>query len=266
VLHRWRPVTGFKRAVCGVVAKFEFENRGAPHEEDCNHLIRPRLEHCEVVAGGLAHTCDTGDSPCPNGACIMTEITPDDAFLAGNEFFCERPSDRNTSELVGREVCVYGPFVKEETPSPTGEIHPAELFWWRGDLGERVAPTDALWLMAFQDDSARFDTRDKYVFIGRAQPGPTWRPWAAVPRAAQFFLAFAIDPAGPKRTLHIQRHSAVNVFTKDDPGARADDDDGFEHAIEYDGKIVLQVDEPGEAFDDELGVRFVELCRDGSLL
>lgn len=68
-----------------------------------------------------------------------------------------------------------------------------------------------------------------------------------------------MDPAGELVTFTIVELFKRFVVTSQDPSARADADNGTSHALEYNGRILVRVQED-QPNDDDLGVSFTNLC------
>ncbi len=249
----WRPLSPVKQTACGTLHHFNYYD-GYEDEADFNSYIVPAASHSWVVEGLEAHDCD-------GEACFNAEITPDQAWIAHNEWFDVSTVwiappliyDKGRSALEGSYVCVYGPWVTdfghEEKPT---EIHPAHLMWWRTG--------DEAFLLALQDDSQRFGSAEDVDFDepGLPQGQPSWwRPWSA-PRSRHLFeVAFDLSPAPAFGTATID--VAVDIHKGVIPNAR-DTDDGASHSLIYNGETLLTVEEsPGT--DENVQVYFTDVCR-----
>jgi len=256
-INNWLPLSGYKETLCGELHHFNvYDGSGA--EMDWNHFIIPSTGFEYLITDALPykggsgvwcvndnwHDCDGTDN------CMEGELTPDQTFYE-NPWF---PKSIGDSNLEGREICVYGPWIRECVHGHRPEIHPAELTWWKEKWGD----ADLYWLMALQDDSNRFDDKNEFDIEGT--PPPEWRPWGAAPMSAKFKLAFEVNPAGPGLVYDIGEAFAMNVVTRFDLDASRDSDNGAEHAIEYDDKIVLRANE-NQPEDIDLGVTFTDICQ-----
>lgn len=257
VIDNWYPNSGYKETLCGQLHHFNvYDGSGA--EMDWNNFIipAPGFEHLitDVLPykGGSGTWCvdDDWQSCVGENDCMEAELTPDDSFEE-NPWF---PKSTGSSVLEGRQICAYGPWIRECVHGHRPEIHPAELTWWK----ERWHDADLYWLMTLQDDSNRFDTEDDFDIEGSLPPG--WREWGAAPMTARFKLAFSARPLGPVVEFGIGEAFARNVVTGDDAEARKDADDATGHAIQYDGQIVLRAME-NQPRDVDLGVTFTDVCR-----
>jgi hypothetical protein len=118
------------------------------------------------------------------------------------------------------------------------------------------------------------DASDRFADVGDFDEFPTygffltpplwWRPWAEAPLTAEFRYAFQI--IGPASTvtplrLSIQELSAHNVMTSQDPLQRKTDPDmQTTQELRYNGIPVIRVEEQ-QKLDKNVGVRFVDICR-----
>ncbi len=279
----WYPFDIYKKTLCGQLDHYSFYDDWGD-EADWNNYFEPdpngpyaylindvlplRVEFPEMdptesyyiidpATGKIKLTDEWLD--CDDGVnnCMAAEITPDENFY-GNQWFPSYTNfwgDQETdkSPLLGSTLCTYGPWVWDETHGNRPEIHPSELYWWK--------KSDSNWmLMLLQDDSNRFDR--SYDFSG-SSPRPTWwHPWSENPRTGEFKIAFDLNlsPAERPYIFFVNEQTRRNVVTNEDPIAGQDSDDGWEHALEYNGKVVLKVNER-QSDDQDVGVRFGEVCR-----
>jgi len=262
-INNWHPLSGYKETLCGTLHHFNvYDGSGA--EMDWNNFIIPGptfqylIDEALPYKGGNGTWCVDDDwHSCVSGNdCLEAEITPDDSFYE-NPWF---PKSTGQSVLEARQICTYGPWIRECVHGHRPEIHTSELMWWKDKWGA----ADLFWLMALQDDSNRFDDTDEFDIEGNAPA--QWRPWASAPMTARFRIAFLVDPAGPAMRYDIGEAFARNVVTSGDLQVRLDADDGVAHAIEYNGKIVVRANE-NQPNDLDLGVTFTDVCRrnNGSL-
>lgn len=265
----WYPLDVYKQTLCGVLHHFNFYNAWSSGDEaDWNNFIVPAAPYAYLIEDAKPlmelypntqtldpldtldqwHDCTVKGKPSENN-CLEAEITPDEHFYENLWF--RRSSD--SSPLQGNGMCTYGPWVFEEAHGNRPEIHPSELYWWREQVDR-----GPFFLMVVQDDSNRFDNRGHFDVSG-VPPG-WWHPWAAFPRTAEFKIAFQANVQAPELFFDIRTLASRNVVTADDPLVAKDDDDGRQHAIEYDDRVVLTVTER-QARDEDVGVRFVDVCR-----
>ncbi|KRQ98717.1 hypothetical protein CQ12_38015 [Bradyrhizobium jicamae] len=255
--QNWYPADVFKQTLCGTFHHFNFYD-GAGAEADWNNYFLPSPRFA-FLRDDLLPQADPDDvHKCDGVACMEAEITPDEHFY-NNPWF---PKDVGSSAWEGSQMCTYGPWVWEEAHGNRPEIHPSELYWWKEPWPQSWGGGDIVWMMLLQDDSNRFDREGDY---GEPTPRPSWwRPWSKNPRTGQFKIAFTAPPRpsfvfGPLN-ITINEAFSRNVVTSEDEEARRDSDDGAEHALEYNGTVVVQVREL-QARNDDVGVQFVDLCR-----
>lgn len=262
-INNWQPLSGFKETMCGQLHHFNvFDGSGA--EMDWNNFVIPSPAFQFVITdalpfkGGSGTFCvdDDWQSCVGQDDCLEAEITPDETFYE-NPWF---PKSTGASVLEGREVCMYGPWIRECVHGHRPEIHTAELTWWK----EKFGSGSLHWLMALQDDSNRFDDSNEFDIEGSTPPG--WRPWGSAPMTSRFDLAFEVNPGGPVLEFQIGEGFARNVVTSLDAEASRDADDSTGHAIEFNGTVVLRANEI-QPNDNDLGVTFTDVCRrsDGKL-
>ena len=273
-INNWIPLSSEKQTICGVLDRFGVFDGGESlgesifddSEMDWNLFIIPNDEFSFLIEDALKykggkgiycqedkwHTCGNNKVPC-----LEAEITPDESFYE-NPWF---PKSTKVSPLEGREVCFYGPWVRECLHAHRPEIHPSEMIWWR--------ESNDYFMMFVQDDSNRFDSRDNFELKGSVPSD--WKPWAAPPLTAQFRIAFEVKPnehalpipgIKPQQMVIRELHSRF-VVTENDKKAKADSDDGKNHKLVYKGRVLLSV---LEAFENEsnLGVQFVDVSKRGN--
>ncbi len=259
---------------------------------------RPDL--CRPTDPNMKYACDGEDHP----YYMQAEVTPDERFYQNSWFALNDPDDPpnavydseadGKSPLVGKNLCTYGPWVRDHGHGKRPEIHPAELLWWREGDSRYL-------LMQVQDDSNRFDVPLQFEGAGKCR---TWdsinsvcdesvvldeyqawfRPWAEPPRVSQFRIAFEVDlpsPVGTQlpaynipvfdiRELALLRQEAFPDVSH--PRVQphvSDTTPGTDHAVTFNFKVgpflqkrtVLQVRERVR-FSNLLGVRFNQICRD----
>jgi len=264
----WYPYSQYKQTCCGELVDYGVTTSGrfTPDEMDWNIFIRPDDKYKYLVDDALRTRSDDDEFHYRNGKPVVeAELTPDSTFYDNIYFNINSKS----SSLTGRrlKICAYGPWVGDEYHNKRPEIHPAELIWWKDG-------TDGPWhLMVLQDDSNRFDRTGDFAVPVKRQgnvfvPNPPsyWRPWAKYPRTGTFMLAFNVKIPGRFPYLGIPFHIKISeeyaryVCTGENPRAYADSDDGTVHAIQYNGKILVKVEER-QRRDKHIGVKFVNVCR-----
>jgi hypothetical protein len=262
--QNWYPADIFKHTLCGTFHHFNFFDPWGD-EADWNNFFLPSPRFAFLRDDILAFADSEDVHKCDGIACMEAEITPDEHFY-NNPWF---PADAGSSAWEGSPMCTYGAWVWEEAHGNRPEIHPSELYWWREPWPQSWGGGHVVWMMLLQDDSNRFDRADNYG--GPSTMPSWWRPWSKNPRTGKFKIAFDAPPRpsfllrGPLN-ITINEAFSRNVVTAEDEDARRDSDDGTEHALEYNGNIVVQVREM-QAQNDDVGVQFVDVCRrsNGSL-
>ena len=260
--QNWYPADVFKHTLCGRFHHFNFYD-GWGDEADWNNFFLPSPRFAFLRDDILAFADPDDVHKCDGIPCMEAEITPDEHFY-NNPWF---PKDAGDSPLEGSAMCTYGPWVWEEAHGNRPEIHTSELYWWKEPWPRSWGGGDVVWMMLVQDDSNRFDRAGDYG--GPSNKPSWWSPWSANPRTGEFKIAFAGRPRPlPFFALNITINEAFsrNVVTAEDVNARQDSDDGTEHALEYNGNIVVNVREM-QPQNDDIGVQFVDICRrsNGSL-
>jgi hypothetical protein len=269
-LNNWYPLDYKKHACCGKLTGFQTYDGGGD-EMDWNIFIDPNDEFKFLITDAIKHrdSDDQWHKNKVNGDYLLEgEITPDES-LYDNVFFPKRGTQKEsfygdittTPDLgiIGKEICIYGPWVRERVHNNRPEIHPSEMIWWRENKG--------YYIMFIQDDSNRFDDNDDFDLDGGLLPN-SWKPWAEPPLTAHFKIAFEVNPSISEIPLKMDIREVYNRFvvTKDDASASADSDNGTSHTLVVNNKILLVVNEQQEN-DNDLGVKFVDITKrvDGTI-
>ena len=263
--HEWWPKDGYKHVLCGTLSNYEVFNPPSD-ENDWNLYLIPRgpfqyilsrIYSEEAYDHGVIHRCVGKTVNCLEG-----EITPDEHFYY-NPWFPNKGNKH--SPLVGKRICVYGPWVGDGGHYERPEIHPTEMVWWRV---RAQGHEDAWHLMLLQDDSNRFDDQ-----------------WAAWPRVGEFLIPFEVYANGDTgheyvvtyargcpRPQHPQgqcvrnvNHSEGRPYLEDHPDAHGD----WEHVLAYQGREFVKVFEgfasekprTKQSLDRDVGVKFRGICK-----
>ncbi len=245
----YSPNDVIKRTLCGKLVEFSvFDISG--DEWDWGLVIIPSSNYADLLVSlnGLGDRF-TENKDCEGGEdnCMEAEITPDDHFEHNPWFDYDENNlavfKPGKTPLIGNYLCTYGPWVADNGHGKKAEIHPSELLWWRSG--------SSAYLLLQQDDSNRFDRADD--FDGDFDSG--WHPWSQYPRTGKFKLAFSLNPDLEPARFDIFQENVRNVW-----GDTGDADDGSEHALEYDGKVLLSVREMLYP-DGNVQVNFESVCR-----
>tara|TARA_R110000868_G_scaffold9349_10_gene46825 strand:+ start:3246 stop:4583 length:1338 start_codon:yes stop_codon:yes gene_type:complete len=282
--NNWIPLNDQKQVCCGKLENFKtYDGRGA--EMDWNFFVLPNDEFSFLITEALpfreetVFMSDSGWHKNERGLFqLEAEVTPDQS-LRQNVFFPRRTTviidtveslfgppriikrEKKSNDpiigLEGRELCFYGPWIREWFHHHRPEIHPSEMIWWRERKG--------YYMMLIQDDSNRFDDSGDFDLDGSPS---NWKPWAEPPLTAQFKIAFEANPieSGLPQKMDIRETYNRFVVTKDDPNAFADSDNGASHTLVVNNKRLLVVNEEQEN-DEDLGVKFVDITEraDGTI-
>jgi hypothetical protein len=249
----WYPIDIYKQTLCGQLHHFKFYDKFG--EADWNNYIMPSDPYKFIIDDVSVAKPDEIPNCLGNHDCLEVEVNPSKLFRDNQWFMAS--TDQTT--LSGKTVCTYGPWIYEEAHGNHPEIHPAELYWWTSSTQSGAADPSEWFLMQVQDNSDRFNQSKNFT---GPEPRPVWwHPWAESPRTGEFKIGFEVSLTGAPQSYSISEVAASGVVTGQDALAKQDSDDGKDHAIVYDGRTVLRVVET-QSDGDDLGVRFVDLCRD----
>jgi len=271
--YPWGSQTAVKQIFCGKIVEFGVTEGGCCWNEDENdwniHMLpNPFFSYLIDLPASIREdrtewkSVDDrddydGDGIIRNELTLEAEVTPDEGLFS-NPYF---NTNDESPPLINREICVYGAWVGDEFHDLKPEIHPSEMLWWKdSDNGP--------WhVILVQDDSERFSTVYDFNvpqrYIGSTpvpNPPEWWRPWAEPPISGTFKFAFRVNPEATPTNIKILEEHNRYVVTRNDPEAMRDADDDQVHAIEYNGKLVLAVEEL-QPRDQDLGLKFVDMCR-----
>lgn len=255
----YRPYGDTKRALCGRVDRYGFHDATWSDEADWNIYMIPNSPFSTLLTDPIGLGArEIHDCAGSNNNCLEAEITPDESFYV-NPWFPKSGS----SSMVGRQICVYGPWVADHNHGKRPEIHPSEVLWWRDNLSNHELYT----VLMVQEDSNRFDrfTRGEWYYKTGPYPHPDWRPWTQVPRKLEIRFPFEVGPGSPAFRYDLIPFTRRHVTTSSNPALAADADDGASHGLEMNGQVKIGVEEL-QGLDEDLGVTFVDLCRNGSIL
>lgn len=265
-VKNWVPLSDRKEVMCGHVDHFKWFNLGSEH--DWNIYMTPSsdsigttgMDSCTANSASFCGTFEDAkkygnpESPwsCGNGShnCFEAEATPPESFYE-NPWFSKQ---KQTSSLVGRNVCAYGPLVLESVHGLRPEVHPLEMLWWK------ESDSSNHWIMIqIQDRSDRFSRKDNFWRVGSVEP-PDWVPWSRLPKTSEFRIPIEIPlsadgsaaiPPIEYRILLDPKYS-TNVKLSEQPTTTI-------HDFVYKGNTLIRVNEAQQA--SFAGVVF-DFCED----
>lgn len=207
-LGGWKPADDTKRVLVGELDDYEFYNPRftSGDEADMCLMINPDEPFRSLLDDVInIMTADQQeelkDRKRGPGHTIECEVTPDQEYY-DNQWF---PTSGGQSPLIGRQVGVYGPWVRDLGHGGRPEIHPCEVIWWRsGNVAFANARVVRWIILVLQDDSNRFDRQANY---DSAVP----RPWSASPRRARLTVALSA-PRGKEISYDIRMRDGRRVF------------------------------------------------------
>ncbi len=247
----WRPISGRRETLGGRLGKY-FVATVHPdqNEHDWNLDVVPSAAFAPWMGEGMVE-------------CEVTPAVP----LRDNRFFPLKGSGK-PSPLLGQDLCLYGPWVRDEGNENQREIHPTEAIWWQNRPGRN----EDVELILLQDGAihrftelADFDFDEDQDGEDDFQPG--WAPWVKYPQTEEVELPFQFDPTtGRYSVVEIEEERSLNVVTR--LFRELDDsDNGAVHRLRganrlgttgFDQPILAEV---RESRDSHLGVQFADLCR-----
>lgn len=107
------------------------------------------------------------------------------------------------SSSIGKQVCVYGPWIYDKGHCCHSEIHPAEQIWWNHLPRDR----GVYFCNLICDSSRRFWWRHQM------DDGTKLKPWAAPPITGTFAIAFETAINSPAKQFVIRTQQAKNHVT-----------------------------------------------------
>ncbi|MCI0391914.1 MAG: VCBS repeat-containing protein [Acidobacteria bacterium] len=246
----WLPIRIEKQILCGKLDSFGIERRGDENDWNIHLIPKPGFE--DFIADAIPykrsnwHGAKDDWFVARNGQyTIEAEITPDHTRY-GNQWF---PNSKQTP-LLGKDICVYGPFVREESHGNRPEIHPSEILWWKeGD--------EKMIVLMVTDDSNRFDDEDDYT--ARNVTDPNWKTWTSDKhQQGEISIPFRVKVPSEAVYLGIHDLDALN-FSRN--AIDRDVGPGSKHTITYQGASVLTVEERN-SLDPFTSITFRDVCFD----
>jgi len=246
----WRPISGLRAVLCGQLVKYFVATVHADeqHEYDWNLDVKPGAVFVPSMGAGI----------------VEGEITPA-IPLRDNDVFPPKGSGR-PSLLLHKNLCVYGPWVRDFGHNDQREIHPTEAIWWRDPASSSVIE-----VMLIQDAAIhRFTELADYDFDedhdGKVDSNPRWAPWVEYPHMESVKIPFRYDPSTARYSIiSIETPRAVNVVTHLF-SELADSDDSSDHRLKtattlptaLNQRILVEV---REKVTQHTGVQFSDLCK-----
>lgn len=256
LLYRnWEPIDTFKHSLCGVLDHYYFYNP-LGDEDDRNMSIVPNNGFAGLITNavdwGYTSLGDLHKCPSPLGPyCMEGEITPPDPYPDNNPWF---PHDEGVgSQLEGKSICTYGPWVADHGHEGPPEIHPSEAIWWEVSSGP-FSLTREHRVHLMQDDSHRYGLRSDFT----PDMPSSIKPWSGTPRTAYVRQAFVLPQVGGASIyLHVYEGSTYKVTTSENSLLSGDATSGTQHTLAYNGEAKITVVEHQP--DNNLGVVFDEI-------
>jgi hypothetical protein len=249
----WRPITGYRATLGGQLKKYYVATEHPDQNEyDWNIDVAP----------GPAFATSMGEGS------IECEITPAQDFH--NNIFFPSQGHEDECTLIGRNICVYGPWVRDLGNDNHREIHPAEAIWWQNVAGNNAD----IELMFIQDaaihrftENADFDFDEDHDGTNDFHAG--WAPWVQYPQMEEIKIPFQYDPGtGRYPIINIEEVKSSNIVTALYPEL-ADTDNGTEHKLKaisrsqitaFNQPTLVEVHEE-RTRGPNLGIQFTDLCK-----
>jgi hypothetical protein len=240
LVHAWKPIFPAKTIMCGHVDHSHYHGV----EGDWNLFVVPtpgtQSSDDFLSARALMDPDNLGDLLiCGSGKveCLEVESAP---YVGPHGI---SPVETWFDPSPKTDVCAYAPFVQDLFHGAKPESHPADLLWWRTEVG------GPLYLMALEDGD-RFGSRANF----HPPPPSTWHPWAEDPRRAQFRKTFKVA-SGPAKTVVLDE---VEYFQVETARHLPPPDPHKTHALESNGAVRLTVTKQFEP--KRLKVSFGDVC------
>lgn len=238
--HDHRQVVYFKRTLSGKLLKSHIADiNGTYADHDLNIDIEPAdgyqylltdahpREYTSIMSDqwnlSLHQSgqpdCDDSDSVA-EFAFIEAEIDNDPHALGRlNSIF---------NNSLGRQLCLYGPWIYDKGHCCHAEIHPAEQIWWSDpSFVGRMYFCNLLC-----DESERFWWRDQM------DDGTKLKPWGAPPLTGTFAIAFEMAINTPAKQFDVAVQDAYNHIT-------AAQDFAQHHLVYQTNTLVSVTQDPG---------------------
>jgi hypothetical protein len=213
-----RDIVYFKRTLSGKLVSSHIANiTGTFQDGDLNIDIEPSEGYKYLITDGhpreytdimnaqwrarQAHLTDTGKPSCDDAE-SLAEFSFVEAEIDTDPNAKSRLDNMFNSSL-GRQLCVYGPWIYDKGHCCHPEIHPAEQIWW----SDRSVVGSVYFCNLFCDESERFWWRDQM------DDGTKLKPWGAPPITGTFAIAFETEINTPAKQFNIAVQDAYNHVT-----------------------------------------------------
>ncbi len=210
-----RDIIYFKRTLSGKLLNSHIASiTGTYKDDDLNIDIEPSEGYKYLITDG--HPREYTDimsaqwrlslhlSGRPN--CDDAESKAEFDFVEAEIDFDPQAKSRLNSVLshsLGRQLCVYGPWIYDKGHCCHAEIHPAEQIWWSDPT-----PSGRVYFCnLIVDESKRFWWRDQMA------DGTKLKPWGAPPITGTFAIAFETEINAPAKQFNIVVQDAYNHVT-----------------------------------------------------
>ncbi len=210
-----RKVVYFKRTLSGTIVDSHISGiHGTYQDYDLNIDIEPAEGHTYLITDGHPREYtdimsaqwnlslhQSGQPNCDDSKSIA-EFSFVEAELDTTPEAKQRLNDV-FSNSVGRQLCVYGPWIYDKGHCCHSEIHPAEQIWW----SDPTPQGRVYYCNVFCDSSERFWWRDQM------DDGTKLKPWAAPPIRGTFAIAFEMKINTPAKQFEIVVQDSYNHVT-----------------------------------------------------
>ncbi len=247
----WRPVDGFKHALCGKIFVKKNKNIFRSDKKQKYHLVSdgdgdmvfyifPDSSFQSLLSKSLRprghHFVDSAI------ACEVAIKEPGNTIETDAATFFE---SLNLDSLQYKSVGVYGPWVSDVHHNNSPEIHPIQQMWTSEQKENGAVEYN---LYSFLDNSSRFNERKNYpdsCFL---------KPWVTAPLINDFYIPFQFSLKETKQLVFdISMPSSYNINFYDSAEKKLQ--------LFIDDKLRLTVNKPGNVFPK---VSVFKLCRAGN--
>lgn len=199
-VHDWIPRDPYKQVVCGTLDHVGFFHN-VTAEFDWDLYVSPSREYQLFAEDDAAEPCvhpqepkgSQGGNRWEPPKCMSAEVTAPARLRDANPWW---NWSRQTSTLIYRQFCVYGPWVSDNAHGSRPEIHPVNAFWW-SNKDPQQADVDAKPLtrnlIILQDASGRFQRGEAFGARGpmtKGQGRGVAKPASWITTAEDFCIGF----------------------------------------------------------------------------